>query len=156
MAQMVHEEVVLGVQVNWKTVSSSWRGNVLLYWLCRFVVTNPLALLENPPTPTIIPPICKAWPKVLPKPTIFTPPFFFQLAPPMPFVPESITLNTYPRSFSCDEWSNCLVPLGTKCPSITIEHAQPHGWKTIGFCGSNGILYAIWHDRRSRGVGTGY
>ncbi len=96
-------------------------------------MANPLAPLENPPTPTIVPLICKARVRVPPKPTLLTPPLFFQLVPLMPFVPESITLSTFriqgPSLVMNDRI--CLVPLVTKSPSITIEHAQPHGWKTI-------------------------
>jgi hypothetical protein len=35
------------------------------------------------------------------------------------------------------------TPLGTKSPSITIEHEQPHGSSIIDCCDSNGILLAI-------------
>ncbi len=33
----------------------------------------------------------------------------------------------YSRFGCCDEQPNCLMPLGTKSPSITIEYGQPHG-----------------------------
>ncbi len=47
MAQMVYEEVVLGVHVNWKTIPSNRVNNVPSYRPDQSARANPLALLET-------------------------------------------------------------------------------------------------------------
>jgi len=81
---------------------------------------------------------------------------FFQSIPPIAIILELTTPSTfYIQEFgSCDEQTNCSAPLGTKSPLITTKHGQPHGCRTIGCCGTNGILHAIGHDKRSKVVGT--
>jgi hypothetical protein len=66
MAQMVFEEVVLGVQVDWKTILGNRAGDVLLYRPNQFARANPLTLPETCLPFTIIPPVLIRKPKVPP------------------------------------------------------------------------------------------
>ncbi len=57
--------------------------------------TNPLALLENPPTPTTIPLVCKTQPRFPPTLSLVTSLIIFQLVPPIPIIPQLTTPNSY-------------------------------------------------------------
>jgi len=66
VAQMVYAEVVLGVQVNWKTVPSNQASNVPLYQPSRSAGANPLTLPKIRPPLTIVIPILTRRPQFLP------------------------------------------------------------------------------------------
>jgi hypothetical protein len=51
---MVYAEVVLGVQVDWRTIPYQQINNVLLYGLNKFEMANSSAPLKTCPTPTTI------------------------------------------------------------------------------------------------------
>ncbi len=102
--------------------------------------------LKNPPPLIIVPLILKAQPWVLPRPSPITPPFHFQLVPPILIVPKSTTPNTFGTQNPSLGINNCMFnALGNKIP---FNHHRawttPHGWRTIRCYGSNGnVVYAI-------------
>jgi hypothetical protein len=68
IAWMVYVEVVLRIQVDWRTILASWGGNVPPYQPNIFVmVANPSILPKTPSVLITFPLVRQAWPQVLPK-----------------------------------------------------------------------------------------
>ncbi len=96
VAQMVYAEVVFGVWVDLKFFLISQGGNVHVYQLGIFAMeANPSTPLENPPSPTTIPLVCRTQPQVPPTFSLVTSPIIFQLVPPIPIAPQLTTFNSY-------------------------------------------------------------
>jgi hypothetical protein len=145
---MIYEEVVLGVQVDWKTVPSNQVGNVASYQSDKCMGAIP-STLETclPPTIQFLQGDIGLGSSLI---YSYHSLFFFSIGTTNTSCSQNNNSQylLYSRSASCDEWLNCLTPLGTKFSLIIIEHKQSHECSTIGCCGSDDILLAIWHNRQ--------
>jgi len=94
MAQMVYAEVMIGVQVDWRTVPSNWTSNLPLYWPDRSAKANPSTPPETHIPPTTFPLVFIRRPRVHFWFAPVIPPFFFQPVPLLPVIPKETTLST--------------------------------------------------------------
>ncbi len=122
---MVYMEMVLRVQVDWRTILGSWGGNVPPYQPSIFaMVANPSILPKTPSTLITFPLVVKHDPKFfLNSPLSLT--FFFQ---PIPIVPKSTT----PTSFCTQDPSLGISDQIVQCSweqSLPIPN-RPQAWGT--------------------------
>ncbi len=94
VARMVYVEMVLGVQVDWRTILGNQADNGPSYQPNKYVGANRSTPPKTHLPLTIIPQVLTRRPQVPPRFTPITPPFSFQLVSRISIVPKVTTQST--------------------------------------------------------------